>query len=98
MPISLKNSTSILPWIRYSPQSNAMTVAGEDNKPREVPFLGKAFAIDIENGSMGWLLISEGIARLEALSDRQRPAAIPWSQLQARIFDPALCAEVSREP
>ena len=56
MPISLKNSDSILPYVRYSPQSNAMTVAGEDNKPREISFLGKSFAIDIENGSMGWLL------------------------------------------
>lgn len=60
MPISLKNSNSILSWIRYSPQSNEMSVAGEDNKPRAVTFLNKAFAIDPESGSMGWLLISEG--------------------------------------
>ena len=39
-----------------------MTIAGEDNKPREILFLGKSFAIDIENGSMGWLLIGEGCA------------------------------------
>jgi hypothetical protein len=38
-----------------------MAVAGEDNKPREIPFIGKSVAIDIENGSMGWLLIGEGI-------------------------------------
>ena len=38
-----------------------MTLAGEDNKPREIAFLGKSFAIDIENGSTGWLLIGEGI-------------------------------------
>jgi hypothetical protein len=60
MPISLKNSNSILPYVRYSPQSNSMTVAGEDNKPREISFLGKSFATEIENGSMGWLLIAEG--------------------------------------
>jgi hypothetical protein len=61
MPISLKNAGSVLPYIRYSPQANTMTVAGEDNKPREIPFLDKSFAIDVENGSMGWLLIGEGI-------------------------------------
>ena len=60
MPITLKNVGSILPFVRYSPQANVMTVAGEDNKPREISFLGKSFAIDIENGSMGWLMISEG--------------------------------------
>jgi hypothetical protein len=61
MPISLKNTGSILPYIRYSPQANTMTLAGEDNKPRDISFLSKSFAIDIENGSMGWLLISEGL-------------------------------------
>jgi hypothetical protein len=61
MPISLKNAASILPYLRYSPQANTMSVAGEDGKAHEVPFLGKSFAIDIENGSTGWLLIGEGI-------------------------------------
>lgn len=61
MPISLKNTASILPYVRYSPQANTMSVAGEDGKPREVSFLSKSFAIDIENGSTGWLLIGEGI-------------------------------------
>ena len=61
MPISLKNTGSVLPYIRYSPQANTMNVAGEDNKPREIPFLGKSFAIDVENGVAGWLLIGEGI-------------------------------------
>src|SRR6516225_6541840 len=61
MPILLRNSTSVLPFVRYSPQTNTMVTAGEDNKPREIPFLGKSFAIDIENGSTGWLLIGEGI-------------------------------------
>lgn len=61
MPISLKNSTSILPWMRYSPQANTMSVAGEDNKPREIPFFGKSFAMDPESASMGWLLIGEGV-------------------------------------
>jgi hypothetical protein len=61
MPISLKNTGSIQPYIRYSPQANTMTVADEDNKPRKIEFFGKSFAIDIENGSMGWLLIGEGI-------------------------------------
>ena len=61
MPITLKNTGSVLPYIRYSPQANTMTVASEDNKPREIPFLGKSFAIDIENGTPGWLLIGEGL-------------------------------------
>ena len=61
MPISLKNTSSILPYIRYSPQENKMMVAGEDNKSREISFFGKLFAIDIENGSTGWLLIGAGI-------------------------------------
>jgi hypothetical protein len=61
MPISLKNTGSVLPYIRYSPQANTMALAGEDNKPREIAFLGKSFAVDIENGSTGWLLIGEGI-------------------------------------
>jgi hypothetical protein len=60
MPISLKNSTSILPWARYSPQANLLTVAGESS-PREMAFVGKSFAIDIETGSRGWLLITEGM-------------------------------------
>jgi hypothetical protein len=61
MPISLKNSASLLPWARYSPQSNVLTIAGEDNKPREIPFVGRSFAVNIENGSMGHLLIGEGV-------------------------------------
>ena len=60
MPISLKNSTSVLPWARYSPQANPLTVAGE-NGPREMAFVGKSFTIDIENASRGWLLITEGM-------------------------------------
>ena len=40
-----------------------MTVAGEDNKPREISFLGKSFAIDIENGMRGWLLHRRGNLR-----------------------------------
>jgi hypothetical protein len=61
MPITLKNTGSVQPYLRYSPQANMMTVASEDNKPREIPFLGKSFAIDIENGIPGWLLIGEGL-------------------------------------
>jgi hypothetical protein len=61
MPISLKNTASILAWVRYAPRADKMFVAGEDNKPREVPFLGRSFAIDIEHGSMGWLLLGKGI-------------------------------------
>jgi hypothetical protein len=59
MPIRLKNSTALIDWARYSPQSNTLTVAGE-NGPREMAFVGKSFLIDIENGSRGWLLITEG--------------------------------------
>jgi hypothetical protein len=47
--------------MRYSPQANTMSVAGEDNKPHEIPFLGKSFAMDPETASMGWLLIDEGV-------------------------------------
>jgi hypothetical protein len=61
MPISLKNTASILPWARYSPRADKLFVAGEDNKPREIPFLGRSFAVDIENGSMGWLLLGKGV-------------------------------------
>ena len=60
MPITLKNTGSVQPYLRYSPQANMMTVASEDG-PREIPFLGKSFAIDIENGIPGWLLIGEGL-------------------------------------
>ena len=60
MPISLKNSTSVLPWARYSPQANLLTVAGETT-PREMAFVGKSFLIDIETGVRGWLLITEGM-------------------------------------
>jgi hypothetical protein len=60
MPISLKNSTAVLQWVRYSPQANILTVQGED-KPREMAFVGKSFLIDIENGVRGWLLITEGM-------------------------------------
>jgi hypothetical protein len=77
MPISLKNTGSILPYIRYSPQNNVMTIAGEDNKPREIPFLGKSFAIDIENGSMGRLLIGEGIREWKSFPINSVPLPSP---------------------
>ena len=99
MPISLKNTTSVLPWARYSPQANMLTIAGEDGKPRELPFVGKSFAMDPENGSTGWLLIAEGARDLETVPDRRRRAAFPWSKLQTR--DSQSCftvAEVIREP
>jgi hypothetical protein len=59
MPISLKHSTSVLAYIRYSPQANTLTVAGETG-PREQAFVGKSFAVDIERALRCWLLISEG--------------------------------------
>ena len=98
MPITLKNTGSVLPYIRYSPQANTMTVAGEDNKPREIPFLGKSFAIDIENGSTGWLLIGEGMRDWKPFPIGSVTAAAPGPELQARIRDPDLCAKVSRQP
>jgi hypothetical protein len=61
MPISLKNIPSILPWVRYSPRANKMMISSEDNKSREVAFIGKSFAIDIENGMPGWLLLGKGL-------------------------------------
>jgi hypothetical protein len=60
MPISLKTTASILPYIRYSPQANTMTTAGEDGKPREISFLDKSFAVDIEHGVRGWLRVDVG--------------------------------------
>ena len=60
MPISLRNTISILPWIRYSPQANTWTIAGEDNKPREVQILNKHIAVAIEDLQRGHLLIAEG--------------------------------------
>ena len=75
-----------------------MTIAGEDNKPREIPFLGKTFAIDIENGMPGWLLIGEGSRDWKPFPTRQRHAALAWSELQARLLDLVLRAEAAREP
>ena len=86
MPISLKNTASILPYVRYSPQANSMSIAGEDNKPREIPFLNKLFAMDPENGTLGWLLHRRRNPRLEAFSDRRQCAILARSELQARLF------------
>ena len=61
MPISLKNTASLLPYVRYSPRADTMTVAGDDNKPRTILFLDKSLAMDPENGSKGWLLTDIGI-------------------------------------
>ena len=82
MPISLKNSTSVLPWARYSPQANLLTVAGE-TAPREMAFVGKSFAIDIENGLRGWLFITEGMRDLEAFPLDEAPPPLSGSWLQA---------------
>ena len=69
MPISLKNSTSVLPWARYTPQANLLTVAGETT-PREMAFVGKSFAIDIETRSEGLAANYRRNAGLEAVPDR----------------------------
>jgi hypothetical protein len=76
MPISLKNSTSILPWARYSPQANLLTVAGE-NGPREMAFVGKSFAIDIENALRCWLLITEGARDVKYFPLNEAPPESP---------------------
>ncbi len=98
MPIALKNTASVLPYIRYSPQANSMTVAGEDNVAREILFLGKSFAADPENGSPGWLLIGEGVPRLATFSARRCRAAFPRSQLQARLLNTVLRAKAPGQP
>ena len=76
MPISLKNSTSVLPWARYSPQANLLTVAGETT-PREMAFVGKSFLIDIETGVRGWLLITEGMRDWKPFPIGEDPPASP---------------------
>ena len=60
MPISRRNVASLFPFVRYSPQANTMTVAGDAGEDREISFLGKSFAIDIEHASSGWLLLGTG--------------------------------------
>lgn len=60
MPISLRNTTSIFPYVRFSPAADKMSKAGEDGKPCEIPFIGKSLAIDIENGLPGWLMVDAG--------------------------------------
>ena len=59
MPISLRNSTSLFPWLRYSPQQNKLLAQGE-SEPREIKFVGQSFVFDVENGITGWLLIDTG--------------------------------------
>lgn len=76
MPISLKNSTSLLPWCRYSPQSNTLTVAGE-TAPREMAFVSKSFAIDIEHALRCWLLISEGMRDVRYFPLNEAPPESP---------------------
>ena len=76
MPISLKNSTSVLPWARYSPQANLLTVAGE-NAPREMAFVGKSFAIDIEHALRCWLLITEGMRDVKYFPLDEAPPESP---------------------
>jgi uncharacterized membrane protein YgcG len=76
MPISFKNSTSVLPWARYSPQANLLTVAGE-NAPRELGFVGKSFAIDIEHALRCWLLITEGMRDVKYFPLNEAPPESP---------------------
>ena len=59
MPISLRNSTSLFPWLRYSPQENKLLAQGE-TEPREIKFVGQSFVFDVENGITGWLLLDTG--------------------------------------
>lgn len=59
MPISLRNSTSFFPWLRYSPQKSQLLAQGE-TEPREIKFVGQSFVFDVENGITGWLLIDTG--------------------------------------
>jgi hypothetical protein len=54
-----------------------MAVAGEDNKSREIPFLGKSFATDIENGTPGWLLIGEGMRNWQPFPIDEPPPPSP---------------------
>ena len=75
-----------------------MLIAGDDGKPRDISFLGRSFAIDVENGIHGLASHLRGHARLEAFRDRRRHAAFARSELQARVLDLVLCAEVAREP
>ena len=96
MPISLKNSTSVLPWARYSPQANLLTVAGE-NAPREMAFVGKSFAIDIEHALRCWLLITEGMRDVKYFPLNEAPPESPGSWLQTWGLTSAFCAEAIPE-
>ncbi len=75
------------------PQANTMTMAGEDNKPREIPFLGKSFAIDIENGVPGWLLIGDGQRDWKPFPINSETPPSPGPELQARLLGFGLRAE-----
>ena len=97
MPITLKNTGPVLPYIRYSPQANTMTIASEDNKPREIPYLGKSFAIDIENGMPGWLLIGEGLRDWKPFPLGSSPPA-PGPGFKRGFAILHLCAKASRQP
>jgi hypothetical protein len=76
MPISLKNSASVLSWARYSPQANLLTVASE-NGPREMAFVGKSFLVDIEHALRCWLLITEGMRDVKYFPLNEAPPESP---------------------
>ena len=88
MPISLKNTASILAYCRYSPQANSMTIAGEDNKPREIPFLGKPFCHGPRKRNAGPALAWRRNPRLEAVPAQHRAHPSPGPRLQARLLAP----------
>ena len=77
MPISLKNTASILPYVRYSPQANSMTIAGEDNKPREIRILEQANRRGPRKRNAGLAADRRRHARLEAISARRRVPPSP---------------------
>jgi hypothetical protein len=59
MPISLKNSTSLHSYLRYSSQKDRWYIP-DNGVAKAIDIIGKPIAMDPENGQMGWLFIDTG--------------------------------------
>src|SRR5688572_17377488 len=59
MPISLRNSASLHPYLRYSPQKDRWFIP-ENGAAKAIDIIGRPLAVDPENGAIGWLLVDVG--------------------------------------
>lgn len=82
MPISLGNSGSGRPFIRFSPQANAWLKSG-DGGATEFDPRGSGMLIDVEQAVFGWLTLGEGVREWE-----------PWPSINARTKSPGGEAKV----